>query len=45
MNGQLIKNSDRLSRRISRVLEVLIIVSVAPAVAYGVWSLNNVPVV
>lgn len=45
MDRELAGRSDRFSRRFVRVLEVLIVVSVTPALAYGILSLNNLPVV
>ena len=44
MNETVANRSDRFSRRFVRVLEILIVLSVAPALAYGVWSLKNLPV-
>ncbi len=36
--------SARLRRRFTVVLEILIVLSIAPALAFGVWSIDSLPV-
>ncbi len=41
MNKELAKRSARLTRRFTLVLEIMIVLSVAPALAFGVWTFDS----
>ncbi len=44
MYGVFANRSARLRRRFAVILEILLVLSLAPPLAFSVWSLNSLPV-